>query len=125
MRIEQRRTRDSGEVAIKKVSTRKAQREVFVAVAGEISGTLCSFCQFSHFDGSPCSGDAYAECQHPLSEQIFPYEGPEPGQDCWGFRPALDIEDAADIAGMIIAHGWNNWSWVHGKERIKVWGRKE
>lgn len=101
------------------------QREIYVVLTKEIDTILCSACRYS--SGGDCCTEP--DCDHKLKDHIkFPFQKRdgfiEPGQDCWGFRPALSVEHLADIAGLVLAHGWDEWFWrVYKDGTIKVFGR--
>ena len=119
---------------------RQARRLVYLELSNTIDAMICTFCKHSCWEG--LCGETELSCEHPLSEQlwrILDYGGPEPGDDCWGFRNNVCVHDAADIVGIILrleqfllSHGFTQWSWgsndndrlvVHGKESIKEGGR--
>ena len=92
---------------------KKAQRIPYVALTtvslpggGDI--LMCSFCAYADWYGS--CGDASCECGHPLLQRSMDFEaqmeGAQAGEDCWGFRPRYDIEEAADMVGI----------WLNGQE---------
>ena len=67
--------------------------------------SLCPFCLFAEQEGDWC--DASLECNHPLPvlserEDWGPWRE---GEDCWGFRPRMSVEVAADLVGI----------WLQGK----------
>ena len=69
---------------------------------------MCAFCKYG-IVYSCCDG---TECTHPLNGcHGFPsYETwLEPGQDCWGFRPSLNISVMADIVGIILQNEADEW----------------
>lgn len=107
----------------------KASREVYRVLATEVNGTLCTFCRYSTFVG-PCE-ESYPECEHPI-EAVIVNNNEEvltPGDDCWGFRPAINVSDTADVVGLVLANNWGRWAWMlerrsPGRERkIEVEGR--
>ncbi len=88
----------------------KSQRRIYVELASEIDSVLCSFCKFSACASgdSPCDcGDPW--CDHPLNDVLDNGHGIEPGEDCWGFRPAHPVDFVADAVGICLANGWNEW----------------
>ncbi len=98
------------------------QRQPYLEVASLVA-PLCTFCHFSDYVGggsSPCMDDgAWCECHHPVDELSWQYRFEEdlpPGSDCWGFRPGFSMEMIADIVGMILAGGWDNWAFTHFPE---------
>ena len=65
----------------------------------DCEASLCYFCKFARWSGS-CE-DPELECEHPL---LRPWDCWEPdevwqGSDCWGFRPDVSIELAAEWVG--------------------------
>ena len=99
----------------------KSQREIYVELASEMDSPVCCFCKFSTVEvgNSPCDcGEPY--CSHPLDgrleEQWGDYmRGAEPGDDCWGFRPAHPVDFCADIVGLNLANGWLSAIWWQSK----------
>lgn len=81
---------------------KKAQREAWVAITGaNYVAVLCAFCKYGLYEGD-CK-DGYYVCEHPLDvvyEMLHAPYGIEPGDDCWGFRPTIKLDVAADIVGM-------------------------
>ena len=71
---------------------------------------LCSWCKFSRWSGD-CE-DGYMECEHPLDVISENSEDVSEGRDCWGFRPNVAPEDAADIVGMWLRGEHPDWSTV-------------
>ena len=62
---------------------------------------LCCFCKFGKREGEGCV-DSYVVCQHPLpaiSESERDSGEWTAGEDCWGFRPYVSFEVAADLVG--------------------------
>ena len=58
---------------------------------------LCQFCKYGEWYGN--CGEAELECQHRLEvigENSFAIWA---GKDCWGFRPDISPDVAADIVG--------------------------
>lgn len=45
-----------------------------------------------------------------------PYEL-EPGSDCWGYSPNIPIRDIADIVGIILVNGNDEWSYTTDKDK--------
>lgn len=101
----------------------KAKREVYRILSAEIDWTLCSFCRYSHFEGSPCYEDATLECEHPLEAVtgLWDFDSPSPMEDCWGFSPNISKSDLADIVGMVLSQGWDSEKTVWWKEDNKIW----
>lgn len=93
------------------------KRKTYLALATEGLAQLCSFCKFAEFSGgSVCSGESYPECQHPLNDRLGHWNSePEPGDDCWGFRPTEPIEIVADIVGLLLKKEGSGASWVKRK----------
>ena len=93
------------------------KRKTYLALANEADAQLCSFCRFAVFEGgSVCSGDCYPVCEHPLKDRFLKYDTePEPGDDCWGFRPYEPIETVADIVGILLEKNGYEASWVKRK----------
>lgn len=68
---------------------------------------MCSFCRYAEWQGWSCK-ERYAECHHPLMDRSWSFERMTEGltaddgcgTDCWGFRPDVSIETAADIVGI-------------------------
>ena len=105
---------------------KKEQREIYVLLTDEVNYQLCTFCRFGH---SFQCGEL--ECKHPLQERLVPfnvynYSWPEPGDDCWGFRPTHKVEVVADIVGIILANGWEVAGWSENEDGVlEVSGSKE
>lgn len=71
---------------------------------------MCAFCRYAGWSGR-CA-DAELDCQHPLeviAERC--YEVWESG-DCWGFRPKVAPDVAADIVGIWLQGKAVNWTTV-------------
>jgi hypothetical protein len=104
----------------------KVEREIYLILSDECGMQLCGFCKYAQCAGSCC--DDGMECHHPLHDKSgFPWENedPEPGSDCWGFKPELTVEQAADICGAVISSGFDQWFFRRFKDgTIKVYGRK-
>jgi hypothetical protein len=111
---------------------KSTQREVFIEVACEIDGSLCSFCKYAEWSGSCCDNEC--ECGHPIAEKVIQHTRYEtsfemttcPGEDCWGFKPAYPISDVADIVGLVLSEGFTDWSYQYSNKRgrVVVYGRK-
>ena len=67
--------------------------------------SLCSFCRYAKWTGTPCGDDGGMDCTHPLVERLEPGEASQ-GDDCWGFRPLYDVDEAADILGILLRGEW-------------------
>lgn len=83
---------------------KRDQRLPYVELANEICWTLCSFCRYADWQGCGCD-DGWMECKHPvpaISDPVGNGPGPEPGDDCWGFRAALNVSDMADVVGLVL-----------------------
>lgn len=106
----------------------RQQREIYLVLTDEIGCQICTACKYGEFTGSACD-DGYMECNHKLNDYsgfpLFEADGDlEPGMDCWGFKPNIQVQDLADIAGLVLAHGWDDWFWRVFKDgTIKVYGR--
>ncbi|MCK9598314.1 MAG: hypothetical protein M0R06_04695 [Sphaerochaeta sp.] len=94
-----------------------AERAIWMILAEIIEGDACTFCRYN--DSPLCSPDLI--CIHPLPAvrdaiDIFGMA------DCWGFRPhkGLTISDVADIVGIILANGWDRWSWYISLDGKKI-----
>lgn len=102
---------------------KKIDRTIYNVLANQVVFCLCAFCKFSkcESDGySPCDcGEPY--CIHPLGA-IFGHSyssyGIEPGDDCWGFRPAHLVEFCADIVGILLQKGWQSAVWWQNKKGV-------
>lgn len=108
---------------------KKEARGIYLILSNEIGAQLCVACKYGDFTGSSCCDDGYYECQHKLNDYIgFPlYKADgcmEPGMDCWGFRPDMKVEDLADITGVILEQGFDEWSFTRSKGKTKIYGRK-
>lgn len=103
---------------------KKAEREIYIILAGEIDWDLCGFCRYVRCEGSACyEGDVI--CEHPVENLVPDGEMPAPGEDCWGFKPAVNVRDCADIVGLVLANDWD-WekvSWRKEDNKILVAGR--
>jgi len=105
---------------------KKEKRIVYLELANEINAALCTFCSQSRWESDGCC-DGYAICEHPLSDRCcWPWfdESPEPSDDCWGFKPAISVETAADIVGAIISQEYDEWGMmVYTRRSVTVYGR--
>lgn len=103
------------------------KREIYKILSNEIGCQLCFFCKHAESNGS-CCDEMYYECIHPLHDRHgFPWndEMPEPDQDCWGFYPERSVELAADIVGVVLASGFDEWFMRTFEDgTIKIYGRK-
>ena len=52
------------------------------------------------------------ECKHPLEVVSEKSEDVSEGRDCWGFRPNVAPEDAADIVGIWLRGQQPDWDTV-------------
>lgn len=106
---------------------KREQREIYLVLANELDSPMCTFCKYSKWEGSPCTDDAYCECQHKLDKEFDLFMGGDskwPGDDCWGFRPAAHLNDIADVVGLILSEHFTNWSWEKTDSgTILVYGR--
>ena len=111
---------------------KKADREIYLALTDEINWGLCGFCRYAQTEGSVCC-DGYFECVHPLEviadQSHYEALGAFPGNDCWGFKPKLNVRDTADVVGIILAENFDpeKTQWVrYSPDKIVVEGsRKE
>ncbi len=75
---------------------------------------LCNWCKFAEWSGfeSACS-DGDLDCGHPLEvvQENCIFAWADQG-DCWGFRPNISPEVAADIVGMWLRKEWPDWATV-------------
>ena len=82
------------------------------------NSNLCSFCRFAKWEGD--CGEAYCACSHPLYNQGLwrvadvLLEGDGRGDDCWGFRPKIDVPGAD---GMVA-------NWLAGKDVVLLKGEE-
>lgn len=103
----------------------KDKRAIYLILTNEINTLICSACKFDA-GGDCCSGSE--GCLHPLAERRgFPMNEAdgcmEPGNDCWAFRPEIKVSDLADIAGLVLEYGWDEWFWrTYPDGMIKVYG---
>lgn len=105
---------------------KKEKREIYRILTAEIDGILCDFCHYCECIGgeSPCDcGEGY--CIHPLKDYFdtrYYSGGPEPGDDCWGFRPNHPVSFVADVIGVVLSNGWGNgyYLWKNKKEQWKM-----
>ena len=93
---------------------KRAQREPWLVLNQvPLPGTpsLCTWCKYASWSGS-CE-EAEMDCEHPL-EVIRERSDDVSGEqyDCWGFRPDVAPEDAADIVGMWLRGEQPDWSTV-------------
>jgi hypothetical protein len=107
----------------------KEQREVYQVLTAEAGACLCTFCKYSKFTGSSCNEDAECECKHPLTDKTFYVRFDEtcyPGEDCWGFRPNHPLSEIADVIGIVLSEGFENWyyDYAPAKGIATVYGRK-
>lgn len=76
------------------------------------SAILCSFCRYAEWVGENCE-DAECNCHHPLWEvNELEYDAAIYGSDCWGFRPAVSADIAADIVGYWLRREGIDWDTV-------------
>ena len=101
---------------------KKDKRTIYAELSSEANTCLCSFCKHAQWVGE-CS-ESYPECGHPIWEVPGKEEMLEPGQDCWGFRPEIILRDIADIVGMVLSNGFDEWYWQKEGDNILVGGRK-
>lgn len=95
-----------------------AQREPWLILTGigdSRQACMCTFCQYASWSGSPCSC-MEVECEHPLYDRSIDFENMAIdryfGGDCWGFRPDISREDAADIVGIWLRGEHPDWETV-------------
>ena len=104
---------------------KKIDREIYITLAAEIDWNLCGFCRYARWEGSPCCEDVSMECEHPIEaiDDIARWMD-SPNQDCWGFKPRVNVRDLADIVGLILANDWDRErvSWRKEEGQIKVSG---
>lgn len=103
---------------------KKAGRAIYITLAAEIDWNLCGFCRYARWYGSPCE-DGGMECENPIEalSEISDWMD-SPNQDCWGFKPMVNVRDCADIVGLVLANGWD-WKktmWWKEDGQIKVAG---
>jgi len=102
---------------------KKVDRKIYIVLAGEIDWDLCGFCRYLRCEGSACfDGESY--CEHPVESVLNNGDMPGLGEDCWGFRPDVNVRDCADIVGLVLANDWD-WervSWRKEDGQIKVAG---
>ena len=93
---------------------KKEQRLVYLELSDEAHTTLCAFCKFS--GGGDC--ESWDGCNHPLNKEDYKTlsnhgnywdSDPEPGEDCWGFRPKYPVDIVADIVGIVLAYKFGEW----------------
>lgn len=107
---------------------KKEKREIYISLAEEIDWPLCAFCKYDESTpGSICDMEPESECVHPLSDRItWPWweDSPDPGSDCWGFRPLYNVSFCADIVGACIANKWDvaQW-WKDDRGEWKIFGK--
>ena len=93
------------------------KRKLFVELT-ELSGAgLCLACKYAYYVGGGSSvcdgGEGYYECHHPIDNLSFMNtweEELEPGTDCYGFYPRIDIDTLTEFASTIITNGINQWT---------------
>lgn len=105
---------------------KKEQRIPFINLAEIIDWNLCGFCKYSWSDGSPCSEDSMSECRHWLESlaETANSSGKVSGEDCWGFKPVVNLTLVADIVGAMLSANLNpekTW-WWKGDDCIIVEG---
>jgi hypothetical protein len=103
---------------------KKAEREIYLALANEIDWGICGFCRYSEFSGSSCDEGAELYCKHPIDKIGDNCDMGCPGEDCWGFNPKVNVRDTADIIGCILANFDSmkcQW-WKEPDGQIKVQG---
>ncbi len=78
--------------------------------------TLCGFCRFAEWSGD--CGEAECDCKYPLIDRSFAFEQMYDalqnweGYDCWGFRPLVSPDVAADIVGIGLQDKTVDWDTV-------------
>jgi hypothetical protein len=106
---------------------KKVDREIYIILSAEIDWNLCGFCRYCRCDGSVCCEASYCECEHPLEVITDDAESGCicPGDDCWGFKPYVNVRDMADIVGLVLANNWDTEtvSWHKDDGKILVAGR--
>jgi hypothetical protein len=89
---------------------KKEQRQVYRDVLDIGGYGLCNACKFAHWYGwSDCESEL--ECDHPLdaingNHDEMRVDDVWQGADCWGFRPAMSLQECGIIAS--ISHD-NHW----------------
>lgn len=97
---------------------KKDKRQIYLVLATEVNTALCSFCRYIESDGgSICEEDSYSYCTHPIEVISDPENYISPEDDCWAFNPIVNVRDAADIVGVIIANGWTRWGYFRPPDR--------
>lgn len=89
---------------------KKAERNVYVELTGMMGIQLCFACRYAQLEGYGCD-EGYFSCKHPLDFRLDEEGCSEPGWDCWGFRPDIETDLLADIAGVIISQQQKIW-WI-------------
>jgi hypothetical protein len=95
---------------------KKEQRVIYIELASEIDSNVCIFCRYEQAEGSPCDEDSYVTCEHPLEAVSDGECFPKKEDDCWGFSPCLNVRDAADIVGFILANNYERGKFQWWKE---------
>ena len=106
----------------------KEQRLIYRELASELDWLICDFCKFNT---CYCEGESPCDCGEPSCKHTLGYRleeqwgygyGIEPGNDCWGFRPAYSIDFISDIVGICLVRGWDSVWWRHDKAgNLKVY----
>lgn len=107
---------------------KKDQRLVYLELTNEINCQICTFCKYAEYESEGCC-EGYSVCTHTLRERVIKFgsydEEPEPGEDCFLFRPDLSASMVADIVGAILSQGFND-GWgirFYSKTAYTIYGR--
>jgi hypothetical protein len=90
-----------------KKERKRELREAYHIVAGIGGMGLCNFCKYAAWSGGSCC-DSELDCEHPLpaiNDNDNPCNAWE-GSDCWGFRPNIDLQEAAILASIYHDHNY-------------------
>jgi hypothetical protein len=99
---------------------KKADREIYVALNDLVNSEICFACKFHIGYGSICDGSTY-ECEHPLKDHYGFPQSDDLLSDCWAYRPVYKVDEFADIVGVILNLGVEEWQTERGKDgKIKV-----
>lgn len=69
-----------------------------------LTTSLCAWCKYADWSGTPCSDNCELNCLHPLNSDNFLWDfwNVWQGSDCWGFRPLYPQDACVDAVGIML-----------------------
>lgn len=102
-------------------------REIYVQLTGAMGIDLCGTCKHGRWEGSGSiccdDGEGYHECTHPIDNLSWANvheDYMEPGTDCYGFEPKVDIETLSELVSTILTKEIDEWSVVLKRHYFKI-----